>query len=221
MQTGTGKTKVAIDEFSRLFLEQKIDAVIIIAPKGVCANWWGEMDKHLPVKNRRMGWHGANTKKQREDLKFFVEPIVDELPIFVINIEALRNKNKAFRYLDWFMMKLRTMMIIDESTRIKNSGAKQSMMVHELAPRAMYRRILTGTPTTNSALDLFGQFWFLDPEILGFTNWFSFRARYGVIEKKTVFVPNRRFNPGTPGERHQSQTHPSGNQGRGRVEELG
>ena len=46
MEMGTGKSKVFIDTAAQLYHAGKIDAVLLIAPKGVYMNW---VDKELPV----------------------------------------------------------------------------------------------------------------------------------------------------------------------------
>ena len=49
MEMGTGKSKVAIDNFSYLYDQGKIDSVLLIAPKGVYRNWIDrEIPKHIP-----------------------------------------------------------------------------------------------------------------------------------------------------------------------------
>ena len=39
MEIGTGKTKVVIDTMGILYEEEKINAALVIAPKGVYDNW--------------------------------------------------------------------------------------------------------------------------------------------------------------------------------------
>ncbi len=38
-EMGTGKTKMCIDDMNYLYEKELIDAVVVIAPKGVYANW--------------------------------------------------------------------------------------------------------------------------------------------------------------------------------------
>ena len=49
------------------------------------------------------------------------------------------------------------MVIIDESTTIKNKGASRTKSLVALGLHAKYRRILTGSPVTKSPLDLYTQ----------------------------------------------------------------
>ena len=73
------------------------------------------------------------------------------------------------------------MMIVDESTTIKNPQAKRTKSILSLSKEAKYRRILTGSPVTQSPMDLWAQMDFLDPEILGQQSFYAFRTRYAVV----------------------------------------
>jgi SNF2 family DNA or RNA helicase len=62
----------------------------------------------------------------------------------------------------------RAMMIIDESTTIKNRSAKRNQAYYQIrGVKAKYKRILTGSPITKSPLDLFSQCAFLNTALLG------------------------------------------------------
>jgi SNF2 family DNA or RNA helicase len=69
--------------------------------------------------------------------------------------------------------------ILDESHRIKSPGGKASRWLAKLAEKhpTAKRLCLTGTPMPHSPLDLYGQFRFLDPSVLG-TSFVRFRSRY-------------------------------------------
>jgi SNF2 family DNA or RNA helicase len=75
---------------------------------------------------------------------------------------------------------------IDESTAIKNPKAIRTKSILELASKAKYRRILTGSPVTKSPLDLFSQCYFLSPFLLGHESFWSFKTRYAVSRKINV-----------------------------------
>jgi SNF2 family DNA or RNA helicase len=75
------------------------------------------------------------------------------------------------------------MIILDESSRIKNFKAKRTKAILKLSQQAKYKRILTGTPITQNAMDLYPQFQFLDPEILGFQSFVAFRNYFCVMER--------------------------------------
>jgi SNF2 family DNA or RNA helicase len=75
-------------------------------------------------------------------------------------------------------------MVVDESTRIKTPRAQRTKRILGLGRHAKYRRILTGTPVTQSPFDIYSQFAFLGYELLGFFSYTSFKHNYGRWEKK-------------------------------------
>jgi SNF2 family DNA or RNA helicase len=71
------------------------------------------------------------------------------------------------------------MVIVDESTMIKNSQADRSKAIHKLGHRARYRIAMTGAPVTNHFEDIFSQMYFVDqclgPSITKFKNRYMFQ----------------------------------------------
>lgn len=73
------------------------------------------------------------------------------------------------------------------STVIKNPTSERTKFINgKLAPLAKYRRILTGLVAPNNPLDVYAQFQFLSPKLLGFSSYYAFRARYAVMKKIPV-----------------------------------
>lgn len=71
------------------------------------------------------------------------------------------------------------LIICDESHVLKHRGTQRSRMAHQLARLSPYRLALTGTPITNTPLDAWSQFRFINPKVFGL-NWRSFEAEYVV-----------------------------------------
>ena len=190
MEMGTGKTKVLIDNMSMLYDKGKIDGALIIAPKGVVKTWYEqELPAHLPdhIDNVSILWQSNITKKQQEKLDSVLK-IGEDLHILVMNVEAL-STTKGVEFALKFINCHNTMMAIDESTTIKNPGAKRTKNIIKLGEKAKYRRIMTGSPVTKNPLDLYSQCEFLDPYLLDFTSYYAFRNRYA--EMKTLHVRGR------------------------------
>ena len=190
MEMGTGKSKVAIDTMGMLYEAGKIRAALIIAPKGVYDNWVkGEIPTHLPDRIERLvvRWTPSTSKKFQEEMKELVyERPFDGLKIFVMNVEALstpRGTKAAFAFLK---ENSDNIMIIDESTTIKNRKATRTKNVMLLTKYSKYKRILTGSPVTKSPMDLFSQCAFLSPSALNFKSYYSFQNRYAVVQKRTM-----------------------------------
>ena len=79
--------------------------------------------------------------------------------------------------------KSRMCAIVDEATTIKNRQAKRTKRIIQLCRPITYKRILTGSPITKSPLDLFSQCEFLNSSLLGYDNYYVFRARYSVMKQ--------------------------------------
>jgi SNF2 family DNA or RNA helicase len=183
MEMGTGKTWTALADAERCYLGNKIDAVLILAPKGVHTNWIRrEIPMHLEVETICYEWKGnPTTKKAKAGLDRLYTRFGDTehapLRIFAINIDAIITKSGFEAALE-FLKCFRVMMIVDESTRIKNPKAKRSQQVIKLGKLATARRILTGAPITKGPLDLFNQFEFLKSGLLGTTSYRAFVSEY-------------------------------------------
>ena len=182
MEMGTGKSKVILDTAAYLYDNGNIDTLLLIAPKGAYRNWHiNEIPAHLPnhIIYRYAIW-SANPRKEE---KKYLEDIVrasDELRIIIMNIEAF----SSTRGVKWALSLLNTcraMMVVDESTTIKNPNAKRTKAIIKAGTLAKYRRILTGEPVTRDPLDLYSQCEFLDEFHLGFSSFYTFRNRYAIM----------------------------------------
>ena len=190
MEMGTGKTKVLIDNAAMLYDKGKIDGVLIIAPKGVIKTWYEqELPTHLPdhIENVSILWQANITKTQKEKLDSLFEP-EELLHILIMNVEAF-STTKGTEFAHKYISCHNTLMVIDESTTIKNPSAKRTKNILKLSTETKYRRIMTGSPVTKNPLDLYSQCEFLDPWLLDFTSYYAFRNRYA--EMKTLNVRGR------------------------------
>jgi SNF2 family DNA or RNA helicase len=163
MEMGTGKTKVAIDNAAYLFQDRKIDFVYVIAPNSVYQNWKKEINTHCPEEVNMYIW------KVTKDKTFEIDP--SKLTFVLMNVEALSHASGK-KWLESKLIKtgMRSMIILDESTSIKNLKASRTKSIIKLGQFARYKRILTGSPVTKSPLDLFSQCAFLDKQLLGYDN---------------------------------------------------
>jgi SNF2 family DNA or RNA helicase len=69
------------------------------------------------------------------------------------------------------------LIIADEGHKIKTHNIAASKAMHRLGALAKYRLLLTGTPVTNKAIDIFSQYKFIAPRIFG-QSFYSFRNRF-------------------------------------------
>ena len=182
-EQGTGKSKTTLDTACWLYNNGKISTVIIIAPNGVHRNWIiNEVPAHVPdYIQYKAAWYSSTPSKKEADalvktLKF------DGLRVIAMNIEAFATI-KGVGFLKDVLLTFPTMLVVDESSTIKNPKAIRTKHLLKLGKLAKYRRILTGTPVTQGPLDVFTQFCFLDQEILRTHSYYAFRNRYALLRE--------------------------------------
>ena len=183
MEMVTGKSKVLIDNISMLYDKGKINAALIVAPKGVYQNWYDtEVPVHMVdhIEKNMVLWKANINKKQQSKLSTLFEE-THKLKLLIMNVEAFSTK-KGLDFASSFLNSHQTLMAIDESTTIKNPDAKRTKNIVALGKAAKYRRILTGSPVTKSPLDLYKQCEFLDEFLLDHASYYSFRTRYAVMK---------------------------------------
>ena len=135
-------------------------------PTGPCSSRWGRV--------------------QKNSLKAILEPS-DSLRIFIVNVEALSTV-KGQRFLERLLKSSEALLAIDESTTIKSPKARRTKAIIRIGELAKYRRILTGSPVTQSPLDLWAQCRFLGKDLLGDVgdNWYQFQYRYAVMKRRQL-----------------------------------
>lgn len=183
MEMGTGKTKVAIDIASYLYLEGKIGAVLLIAPNGVHYQWYSEqLPEHSPVPYYSFLWDAKKFDRRHYQtaLKTF-ESKDDQIKWFCANVEYFSTA-MLISIFKRYLTQHKCLIVVDESTRIKNPRAKRTKTIIELSRMAHYRTILTGSPVTNSPFDLWSMFEFLKHNFWD-CNYFVFMHRYGLFIK--------------------------------------
>lgn len=191
---GTGKTKMVLDEFGEAITAGKLDSLLVVAPAGSYRNWFedrgpaepSELRKHLSrdlFDRLVIGyWKSGPTKAELAGMVRVVSTR-DRPRVLVVNTESLSSVEDSQKLCREFLSTGRTMMVIDESTRIRNPRAKRTRTILELGKLASARRILTGFPTPKSPLDLYSQFDFLDWKILGHKTYWTYKMRYAITRR--------------------------------------
>ena len=185
MEMGTGKSKVLVDNIAMLYDKGRINAALIIAPKGVYRNWYSqEIPNHLPshIEHKTVLWTATTSKAKDKEYQQLFKIDLD-LHILIMNVEAFSTK-KGLEFATSFLNCHNSLMAVDESTTIKTPSAKRTKAILNLGKVALYRRILTGSPVTKSPLDLYTQCGFLDGYLLGFDSYYAFRNRYAVMVER-------------------------------------
>jgi len=192
-ETGTGKSVMILEEWQRRINDGDLNDLLVVAPAGSITNWYidkadtqpSELRKHLDpallaklvIATNRVS---AAARHAREKLL----TTTDRPRALFINVEAFSfggKENKAAHLCRMFLKPGRAMMVVDESTTLRNHKSNRSKVVMSIGKLAKARRILTGLVTPRSPLDLFSQFNFLDQRILGYTSFTVFRSRYAKV----------------------------------------
>lgn len=152
---GLGKTIQAL----ALLLHEKEKGIdkpsLIVAPTSVVFNWEREIEKFAP-KLRVLNQTGPD--RQRDTKSFSSHDII--LTTYgTIRRDIAFLKNFDFHYA-----------ILDESQNIKNPNSQTAKAIRLL--RAGNRLALTGTPVENNTVELWSQFAFLNPGLLGSQRYF-------------------------------------------------
>jgi SNF2 family DNA or RNA helicase len=158
---GAGKTSMVYMLIKVLMAQGFIKRALVICPvRPMLRVWPHQKDRFAEFADLRVNvLHGKDKEQQL---------VEDDVDISVINPEGLawlfaadkdmkpdpvRMKWLASRY---------DMLVVDESTKFKNSQSNRFKLLKALVPKFKRRYILTGTPTPKGLMDLFGQVYILD-----------------------------------------------------------
>ena len=146
-EMGLGKT---IQALTLLNFEKKNRPNLVIVPTSLLYNWENEIEK-FAYKFNYLILYGKKRENSYKDIEKY-ELILTTYNIIRIDFEKI--KEIDFNYI-----------ILDESQYIKNPGSIISKYIKKL--NCNHRLSLTGTPFENSLTDIWSQFDFLHPNILG------------------------------------------------------
>lgn len=150
--------------------------VLVVAPRTVCHTWENELAEWATVDVNAERFNGGKLQRSGK-LLTLLEDNYSPILCGIVNYEGVEVMEDYLKPADksaaWDLM------ICDESIWIKNPDAKRSKAVYRVAEYAKSRFILTGLPITKNVLDLYGQFHFVKPGILGYTSFYAFQQYFG------------------------------------------
>ncbi|QGO21696.1 ATP-dependent helicase HepA (plasmid) [Piscirickettsia salmonis] len=147
---GLGKT---IQTLACLVIEQTKNpekVSLIISPTSLVANWALEAAKFAPSL-KVLVLHGSKRKQHFDSFNEY-DVIITSYPLILRDEKVMLNQ--SFNYL-----------VLDEAQFIKNASAKATKVIYKL--KAKHRLCLSGTPIENHLGELWSQFRFLAPGLLG------------------------------------------------------
>lgn len=179
MEMGTGKTKVSIDVAGGRFSEGAIDGALIACPVSIRGTWVREFKTHCPCEVSTFVV-GRKSAKEARDFNAFLNAD-HPFKVLIVGIESMSQgeaKGWAYECADRFQMVRRTQMVVDEAHLIKNHDANRSKNIVKLGMMTKYKLALTGTPVLQGPMDLYMIFQYLDQNIIGVGDFYSFRNLY-------------------------------------------
>ena len=158
---GLGKTAQTIAHIVIEHTEGRLDRpVLIVVPTSLVSNWTAELTKFAPVL-RVAVLHGLDRHARRAEL--------DGVHVVITTYTVLARDIEAMKKLPWHLV------VLDEAQVIKSPDAKATKAVCQLDTR--HRLCLSGTPIENNLQELWSEFAFLMPGLLGDRKHFTKRFR--------------------------------------------
>ncbi len=152
---GLGKTVQTL-AFIQNEINEKNLPNLIVSPTSVLFNWQREMEKFTPDIEFVLHY---GTKRSRD-----VRALRNK-PLILTTYGHLRRDINFLKEIDFHYV------ILDESQNIKNPQSETAQAARNL--NSKNRLALTGTPVENNTMDLWSQFSFLSPGLLGSQSFFK------------------------------------------------
>jgi hypothetical protein len=158
---GLGKTAQTIAHISVEYASGRMVApVLIVVPTSLLSNWVSELGKFAPGLRVEV-LHGMGRHERRG--------MLDDVNVVITTYTVLARDVEDMKALPWHMV------VLDEAQAIKSPDAKATRAVCQL--QAAQRICLSGTPIENNLDELWSQFAFLMPGLLGDRKAFGKRFR--------------------------------------------
>jgi SNF2 family DNA or RNA helicase len=145
-EQGLGKTLVAIAAFQRLHRSAGAVRMLVICPNSLKRNWSNELEKFAPD----LSWtivEGAPIPRRKQ-------LAATKAAVVILSYDTARAEVAGLLAL---LGRGPTVMVLDESHAVKNRRSLATISTGHLGNAAAYRWLLSGTPITNSASDIYSQ----------------------------------------------------------------
>lgn len=172
MDLGTGKTRTTI-EIAKI-RHNKYDRLFWFCPVSLKETIYQEWRKHTDLP--------AQLIKAWDD-KVSNENLPERALVHIVGIESMSSSARVVLAYQALVTE-KSFVIVDESSYIKGHNSMRTERITALSAIAKYRLILTGTPFTQGAVDLYAQMSFLSKKILGYSSFYSFAANHLEYEEK-------------------------------------
>lgn len=176
-EMGLGKSRGALEIFSRLKSTTPLLRMLIVAPLSLLNAAWREDLVRFGYPFSFVNLHddpdyNGGWTIMAVNYEAFLRRSVDILkPIY----ESTRRGD------EWLC-------VLDESSRIKSAQAKTTKIMLKAAALFKYRIVMSGTPAPNSEMEYWPQINFVEPDLMG-SSMTAFRARYFHMARGSQKMP--------------------------------
>ena len=171
MDMGTGKSRTLI-ELARI-RQDKWDRLFWFSPCALRDNVREQIHIHTDLSAHDVAiGDGRSLDRGLPDAR-----------VHIVGIETMSASDRAVLAYNAYVTP-NSFVAVDESSYIKGDRAKRTQRITHMSQRARYRAILTGTPFTQGAVDLYSQMSFLSPKILGYRSFWSFARNHLEFEER-------------------------------------
>lgn len=171
----TGKSKQSIDWATAHRMEGHIEAILIFVKRTLRRNWVTQFDEHCPLPTSILL---PSTDEPRVFERWLA--LRHDYKVMIVGWESL-SQGKMHEMCERFVNTHKCAVIGDETTFIANYKSIRTVRSTTTAHQCDYRTALTGTPALEGPMNLFSQFQFLDPNIIGIDDFLAYRNRYAVM----------------------------------------
>lgn len=185
MEQGCGKTPCVIAEVCDASKSADFDRdmfkALIVCPKNVRTNWVREFERFATQPGKICVLRGGTMARVTKLIEAMHRGPGEEDCRFtacVISYELMVRMWEYLRDVRWDLS------VLDEAHMIKRPETARSKTAMKLRDVSERRRVLTGTPVSNTPLDLYALFEFMGKGWSGFKTWKNFKDFYGVYEKQ-------------------------------------
>lgn len=151
----TGKTPTMMAVAKELFDMGEIDAVCVIAPVRLLNTAWADEINRYDPTNRSLVMKSEATRL--EAIEFDVNWYLTSFESAAVNWSVIRKLHDTHR----------VMVIMDETVKIKNPGAKRTLGCQMISQEVDYLYELSGAPVSRLHEDIWAQAFCIDPGVLG------------------------------------------------------
>lgn len=180
-EVGTGKTFVGLELFNSLRKERGFNKLLIICLASKVSDFASD--------GLQVGLHVNTLDKGSKLSNELIEANNDTLQAYSVSFESSWRVTALKSWVD-----SKTMILVDESHKLKSRSSKVGFYVKELALKSGFTYQMTATPITNGHYDE----WFMQLVIAGAIpdNWKAFERKYCEMELQSIKVKGqtRYFN---------------------------